>query len=163
VLTLRCTARLLDRLKTRPEAAPAASTTRLGDWYANLLHIGRIQLVLAVSERTLLPVLIPASPASSLVPRLRVGVVEVLRAIGVPEEGIREEEDAMSDDAFAKTNNRVVVGVMVEFAKALEFTWESHATLLDASLYLAGMVCMPLRPDPHPDSVTRKLFAAARA
>lgn len=116
-----------------------------------------------MSERTFLPVLLPAAPVSSLVPRVRAGVIEVLRAVGAPEEAVREEEREMSDVTFAKTNNRVVVGVMVEFAKALEWTWESHATLFDASLYLASMGCMPLRPDPFPDRATRKLFAAARA
>ena len=162
MLTLRCTTRLLSQLKVKPEPPPPASTTKLGDWYANLLHIGRTQLVLAVSEHTFLPVIVPASPVNSLVLRLRAGVVEVVRAVGVAEAAVRVEDGEMNDVAFAKTNNKVVVGVMVEFAKALEWTWDSHPTPLDASLYLAGMVSMALRPDPHPDSATRKLFAAAK-
>jgi len=39
-------------------------TTR-GDWYANLLFPPGVQVVLSVSERTLLPVLIDASPHPS--------------------------------------------------------------------------------------------------
>lgn len=88
-------------------------------------------------------------------PRLREGIVEVLRALDVPDEAVRQEETAMEAVAFGKTANRQVIGVLVEFAKVLEYTWESHATLLDASLHLAGMVCMPLRPNPFPDKVTR--------
>jgi hypothetical protein len=38
----------------------ANTTTRLGDWYANLLRIGRLQLVLAISERTFFPVVVAA-------------------------------------------------------------------------------------------------------
>jgi hypothetical protein len=157
---VRCTARLLERMKLTPDAAPAASTTRLGDIYANLLYLGRQQLVLAVSERTLLPVVVPAAPASSIVARVRAGIIEVLRALHVPEVRLHEEEAAMETVAVGKTMNRSVVGAMVEFAKTLEYTWDSHGTLLEASLYLAAMVCMPLRPDPFPDKVTRKLFEA---
>lgn len=146
-------------MKARPEVAPTASTTRLWDWYANLLHIGRVRLVLAVSERSLLPIIVPASPVSSVVPRLRAGVVEMLRALDVPVEQRCKEDAEMEIVAIGKTANRQVIGVMVEFAKALEYTWDSHATLLDASLYLAGMVCMPLRLDLYPDAVTTKLFA----
>jgi hypothetical protein len=131
---------------------------RLGDIYANLVRVGRTQLILAVSEHTLLPVLIPAAPISSVAAHVGAGVIDVLRAIDVPEEVLREEEAATNTVTISKTVNRSVVGVMVEFAKALEDTWEAHATLLDASLYLAGMVCMPLRPDPFPDKATRKLF-----
>lgn len=38
VFTLRCTAKLLRRLRAAPIAATAAPTTTLGDWYANLLY-----------------------------------------------------------------------------------------------------------------------------
>lgn len=159
MLVLRCTSRLLDRLKAKPDPAPPASTTRPGDLYANLLHIGRTQLVLAVSERTFLPALVPAAPANTLIPRLRDGILEVLRALDVSEGALREEQAAMGTVAIGKTANRQVIGVMVEFAKALEWTWDSHPTLLDASLFLGRMVCMPLKPDPFPDKVTKRLFA----
>jgi hypothetical protein len=70
MFTLRCTARLLKRMKVAPLVACPEPTTHLGDWYANLIHVGRQQLVLAVSEKTLLPVVVPAAPNSTLVPRL---------------------------------------------------------------------------------------------
>jgi len=53
---------------TLEEASP---TMRLGDWYADLLYQPGGQVVLFVNERSLLPVLIPASPSSSLVVRFR--------------------------------------------------------------------------------------------
>ena len=82
--TLRCTQRLLTRLKgSREDLAIAKPNTLLGDWYANLLHLGRMQLVLAVSERTFLPAIISAAPSNTLVTRLRDHVVDVLRAVGV--------------------------------------------------------------------------------
>ena len=39
---------------------PQESTTRLGNWYVNLVRYGRPQMVLASSERSLLTVVLPA-------------------------------------------------------------------------------------------------------
>src|SRR5258706_834415 len=39
---------------------PSPPTSALGDWYVNLVQIGRQQVVLATSERSLLSVLFPA-------------------------------------------------------------------------------------------------------
>ena len=50
------TGALAERLGPTLSTSPIDPTTRLGDWYANLVHVGRLQLVLGVSERTLLPV-----------------------------------------------------------------------------------------------------------
>jgi hypothetical protein len=92
VFTLRCTQRLLTRLKS-PQVDVAANepATRLDDWYANLLHLGRTQLVLAVSERTFLPVVISAAPANTIAARLRDGVVDVLAALGVDSTSVNRE------------------------------------------------------------------------
>jgi hypothetical protein len=81
VVQLRCTAKLLARLKATPEREPVESTTSLGDWCANLVQVGRLPLILAVSERTLLPVVLRARDLRSIVPRLARGVAEVLGAI----------------------------------------------------------------------------------
>ena len=54
---LHCTKKLLDRIK--PEIAAAGqSDTALGSWYATALF-WKPQVALLVSERTLLPVLMP--------------------------------------------------------------------------------------------------------
>jgi len=52
VLVLRCTQKLLKRIGP-PIADPPASTTALGDWYAQPLAIGHQRHVLLVSERSL--------------------------------------------------------------------------------------------------------------
>jgi hypothetical protein len=66
MLVLRCTQRLLTRLKQAGEAPVEESTTRLGDWYGNILRIGRRQHLLFISERSRLPVLIPIREAKRL-------------------------------------------------------------------------------------------------
>ena len=88
MFTLRCTSRLMKRLGASLAASPAETTTRLGDWYANSVHVGRRQFVLCVSEQTLQPVVLPAAPIATLVPRLRVGVAQVLAAVGIADEDI---------------------------------------------------------------------------
>jgi hypothetical protein len=65
MFTLRCTQKLLARLKAVPAAQPQLPDTVLGDWYANLIRCGRTQVVLAVSERTLLPVVLQAKDSGS--------------------------------------------------------------------------------------------------
>ena len=95
MFTLRCTAKLRKRLGTTEDRPAAPPSTMLGDWYAHLLFT-RPQLVLCVSERTLLPALIPARDGSLLVPRLREAVGQMLRALGVPEVAVAAEEAAMN-------------------------------------------------------------------
>jgi len=65
-----------------------ASTTRLGDWYANLVYRPGGQVILFVNERSLLPVLVAASPARSLVTRFQAAAcsVDLDRGEAVPEQ-----------------------------------------------------------------------------
>lgn len=161
MFTLRCTQRLLARSKAKLATQAVEPTTRLGDWYANLLHLGRLQLVIAVSDRTFLPVLIPAAPVATLVPRLRDGLAEVLRALDVAKADIDREIGEMEDAAYGKTANRQVTGIMVDFAKGLESYIEHETSLLALALKLAHTPCSPFyeTEEISPDSKTVALFA----
>ena len=128
--TLRCTQRLLARMKVSTMAHDAEPTTLLGDWYANLVHIGRLQLVLAVSERTLLPVVVSAAPMSTLVPRLRTGIGDMLDVLCIPKKEVDDEIGKMAQVAVGRTANRQVTGILVEFGQALEFYVEDGPSLL---------------------------------
>ncbi len=50
MVVLRCTQKLLVRLKQVGELPAAESSTRLGDWHGNILRIGRRQHLLFISE-----------------------------------------------------------------------------------------------------------------
>lgn len=50
VFVLCCTQKLLDRLNFTSDPEPAAPDTVLGDWDANLIQVGRTQVVLAVTR-----------------------------------------------------------------------------------------------------------------
>lgn len=161
MFTLRCPQRLLARSKVKLATQAIEPTTRLGDWYANLLHLGRLQLVLAVSERTFLPVLVPAAPVSTVVPRLRDGLVEVLRVLDVAKGDLDREIGEMQSVAYGKTANRQVTGITVDFAKALEFFIEHETSLLALALKLAHTPCSPFykTEEISPDRKAVALFA----
>jgi hypothetical protein len=161
MLVLRCTRKLLVRLNatTTPEAT---STTRLGDWFAQPLSVGRARLVLAVSAKTLLPVVLPARNLRALGTTLPAGICEMLRACGVAEPEIADEQERMGEVAFAATNSRAVLGSMNEFAQLLQAPLRADESLLAASRWLATAPCSPLGMD-RPLDATRSAFAGARS
>ena len=113
--TLHCTKKLLDRLKAEAATGTTVPTTALGNWYATVLF-WRPQLALLVSERTLLPVLMPLAPAVSLVSRFRGELSKALAAHGLDTAFIDTEVAAMHETSIAKTANRSVVGMLNEFS-----------------------------------------------
>jgi len=142
VVVIRGTKKFLDRVG-RPLSEPPPSTTVLGDWYANVLF-WRPQAALFVNERTLLPVLVPLAPATTVIARLRPTVELVLGLHGLAGSFIAHELDAMENAVLAKTANRSVVGMLNEFGH-LAATWRPSAgNLLDLSLRLATVPCGPL-------------------
>lgn len=100
----------------RPLAATKRpSTTFLGDWYGTVLF-WKPQLALLVNERTLMPILLPLSPASTLPERLGPAVGALLHHYEIALPLIERELAAMAEVDIAKTSNRRVVGTMNEFA-----------------------------------------------
>lgn len=162
MFTLRCTRKLLARIRQPVAPAPPPPTTRLGDWYANILFTPGGHLVLCVGERTLLPVVVPAREMATLVPRFRSAVAEVLRAMAIPQRDVDAEEREMAAVVFAPTANRQVLGSMTDFAYLLDAYREPPASLLEASLKLAEAPCSPLGME-SPRRATMQLFSATPA
>ena len=102
-----------------PSSELVAPTTVLGDWYANLLYTRPQQLVLAMSERSLLCVLVPASPGDVLGRRVREAVAGLLPKIGVPQERVVAEVSAMEALSIGATASRAVLGCMTDAALQL--------------------------------------------
>jgi hypothetical protein len=115
MFTLHCTAKLRERLKRPLAATKRPSTTFLGDWYGTVLF-WKPQLALLVNERTLMPILMPLAPASTLPERLGPAVAALLHQYGMALPLIERELAAMAEVDIAKTSNRRVVGTMNEFA-----------------------------------------------
>lgn len=147
MFTLRCTRKLLTRLKVKPEPRPPPSTTKLGDWYADTLNLGRERLVLCVSELTLLPVVVPAIGAGiDLNAKLARGLRETLEALGAPTAAIDAEVNQLLDVTIAKTASRVVLGSMNDFQFMVRHIRNQlpTASLRDLGLELARTPCSPI-------------------
>lgn len=145
MFTVHATKKLLDRIKQPSCLAASQPTTSLGNWYATALF-WKPQLALLVNEQTLLPVLMPLAPATSLAERFPPHLATVLAAHGVDQAFIVAELAQMTEARYAKTANRSVVGVMNQFAFQAEVYREYLETdaLLMLSLRLAETPCGPL-------------------
>ena len=119
--TLRCTARLLGRLKSDPRSAaiagPAPTTTVLGDWYANRLNIGHQRLILCTNERSLLSVILPAKDLDCLPQRLSESVARLLMRLGLSPTAIGDETARMESVRFDRTLSRSVLASMNDFTR----------------------------------------------
>lgn len=113
---LRCTAKLLKTMRMKPVANPAPAQNRLGEWTANLIRVGRLQLVVAVSEPTRLGVVVDAAPYAQIAFRLKQQVFKSLLHIGVPADLAAQEAEAMDPIEIAASNSRSVLSTISQFA-----------------------------------------------
>jgi hypothetical protein len=162
MVTLRSTQKLLRRLGLPPKLATSAPTTVLGDWYANLYYTRPHQLVLCLSERTLLAVLIPARDSKSLGSRFRDGVLALLARLGVPPAAVDAEGRAMGEVAFGPTANRRVLGCLNEAAYAISIEAElgRRTSATDHELFLSENI-YALTGYREPRELVLELFAAS--
>lgn len=158
--TLHCTRKLLERIKQPVAPSGPEPTTRLGNWYATAVF-WKPQVVLAVNEQTLLPVIVPLAPAATVTRRFPAALQVVLRRIGIPEPLIDDELAAMNQVVTAKTANRSVLGIINEFTVLAEHAVaEGHdRDHLELALWLADTPCSPLRHSTgFPSDETRLLL-----
>ena len=158
--SLRCTGRLLKHLKEKPAEELEEPTNRLGDWYANVLNIGRHRLVMATSERALLTVVVPIRDSKRLRERLREAVHELLFTVGIPAALAAEEVRGMDRMIFGKTASRSVLGSMNDFAFQAEAFFEAEEEVVylnELQMYLNDTPCGPLDYS-SPIRATREAF-----
>lgn len=160
MFALRCTRKLLDRI---PDAVsePGSSDTLLGDWYANV-HEAEPPLVLLLSERTLLPIVIPLEPIDQIVVNICEQLAFVLRDLGVDREHITRELQLMTRGEVGKTANRRVARLMSDPMYHLGHARydRKFKSLSKLSAYLGAFPLNALGFQTAGE-VTRDLFAAA--
>jgi len=157
VFTLRCTKKLLTRLGPKVTLGEATPTTGLGDWYANLLYRPGSQVVLFVNERSLLPVLVPASPSGGLVLRCREATAELLLNLGVPATVVEAEAREMEEVRIGETASRRVLGSMNDFAYLMDAYRGDPLALGAIAMKLAATPCGPIGMK-HPADVAVEML-----
>jgi hypothetical protein len=145
-----------------PVEGDATSSNKLGDWYASIIFSRPQQVLIFASERSLLPVLLPARELSTLIPRFRVAVRSILTKLALPHDVVEAELASMAEVVVAPTSSRVVLGSMNEFIFQFRVhdPYHNGLTLEQFALYLADMPCGQLKYG-HPAEATRQLLCAA--
>jgi len=158
MLVLRCAQKLLTRVGP-PVADPPQSTTALGDWYAQPLAVGHQRYMLLVSERSRLPILMPARNVKHLAARFPAALSRVLKGLGVPAAVISQELAEAGEIVVAKTASRSLLGTLNDVSHMLK--WQLHDNpepdLTIEAVRLSDTPVGPLGPG-WPDELTFRLL-----
>ena len=162
MFTLRCTQKLLKKLRIDGPLESGIPSTVLGDWYANIIYTRQGHFILALSEKSFLPVVLSARDLDNLVPRFRNQVVEVLSALDIDDFSTKRENVQMSPFYFGRTKSRVVLGSLNDFAYNFRYMlpFRESYSFLEWSMYLAETPCGPLKYN-TPLKETQSLFKNA--
>src|SRR5262249_51281209 len=158
---LGCARKVLVRLKPNEVPADVPSTTRLGDWYGNILQIGHRQHLLFISERSRLPVVIPIRDARHFEAVFPDAVCNVLAAAGISAEDIADERSRMSEISFGRTRNRSLLGTLNDFAFMAHHANANRAergSPEEVMRFLGSTPILPLK-GASPIDLTRAAFA----
>lgn len=141
-INLHCTQKLREKLK-HELSDPMPTDHWMGSWYAAVL-MWKPQVVLLVNELTLLPVLMPLAPSSTLAQRLPAEIQRVLLGLGMPSPAIDLAPGNWSEAAVCKTASRSLVGTLNEFCFLAEAYRDGRSKvedLLGMALRLANTPC----------------------
>jgi hypothetical protein len=138
VNVFRCTQRLAKRLRVSlaDDALPSAGI--LGDWYANVLNVERLRLVLCISEQTILPVILPIRQ-TEFPSRFPSYLSVILEHIEIAPDSIQHESHKAGEPVFAKTRNRSLLGTLNDFSFCASEFIRQGESILEANIRLAHM------------------------
>src|SRR5512138_2497816 len=102
MVTLRLTHKLQKLLEIEFTEPLKPTTSKLGDWYANFVPTYSGDLIVLVSEKTLLSVAIPIWESNHLLLLFRLRVENLLGIIGIPPKAIHQELHHYNDVQFGK-------------------------------------------------------------
>jgi hypothetical protein len=144
MVILRPTVRLRKHLPLSTDS-DATSGTALGDWYVNRIVVDRRPLLLLVSSTSLLAALVPARDVRRFPERLGDVVAQRLGRLGVSKSLIDAELGAMTEVGIAKTVDRSVLGITVDYAGMLRYMLDpgfaEHEGLMEAEELLWENPC----------------------
>ena len=121
VIVLRATKKVLRFLGPTQETDPKPSDTALGDWYVNRIVVDAQPLLVILSSLSLLTIIEPARGLRALATRLPELVGARLGRLGIAPSIVEAELSVMNPVLVAPTRDPVVLGYLVDFAKAVSF------------------------------------------
>lgn len=142
---LHCSKPLLDRVNSGASQASGKGNNILGNWYAKVIF-SKPQIALFVNERTLLPLVVPLAPASTLVQRFPEYLFKILLSQGVSESFMQQELNHLDEVVYCKATNRSVIGILNMFTYHLEGYQSNHYAndWYSLSMMMADTPCGPL-------------------
>jgi hypothetical protein len=133
---IRCTAKLLTELKTKPTNGPSQSSAWC-DWHANLLWVDRKKCVLFTNNQTLYSFLLPSMKKPMLEnfeEVFRLGLFKNLVTEGFAEPQVEYVLREHQHIVIAKTNSRSILGSMNDLAFQIKSMIYAMGGLANADL-----------------------------
>ncbi len=134
--TIFCSKKLVEKVGLGGLTRTAAPT-RLGSWHATLVPGSSVPLVLAVSEQTYLPVLLPLDSPMRFLQELSEAVRRILMAMSIPHLVASGESDSIASAHVAHGESSGALGPMEEYVGLANLLPEASALPFDTSLRLA--------------------------
>jgi hypothetical protein len=167
MVTLRLTRKLQKLLDIDLTKQLEPTTSKLGDWYANIVPTYSGDLIVFVDEKTLLSVAIPIWESEHLLSMFRLRVGNLLGMIGIQPKAIENELRGYDQFQFGKTRSRSVLGSLNDIAFQYQVIAEMAENKADLSLSKAElqMSQMPCKPIDYrgPSDVVKELIGRENA
>jgi hypothetical protein len=144
MIIFHVTEKVRRRLKKPLDQYSQDHSSLLGNWYVNLLIVRRKHILLIVSEKTLLPVIIPAKFLSEFPNRFPDALSDVLIEIGIGHEKIQKELSTLTDWRLCKTIDRRILGSMNDFSILLQGYYDDVTPLSKLALRIGINPCGPI-------------------
>ncbi len=157
MINIMVTAKVAKKIKTPLKQSTIKSTNILGDWYVHFLILQRQHILLAISARTLLPILISAKNIASLPINLKEALKDILIKIDISNAKIENEILQMDNWVFAKTASRSALGTINDFSNLLRYQDIRNRNLMIHAMTLANTPCSPIGMM-TPLEATRSIF-----
>ncbi|MBW3565414.1 MAG: hypothetical protein KY459_11870 [Acidobacteria bacterium] len=144
-MNLRCTAKLAKRLKLGKLEKVPSSGELFAEWHANVIWVDRKPLILAVEDRTRLPLLVRARDLDRLPQHLAGALSEILAEIGIePEVADGYASQLASGVRYSASVDKSVLGTINDCANTVSYHYAAGSSLFECMKLLSTMPMGPL-------------------
>lgn len=148
-MVICCTAKLLKEIgiSNADLVKDVSEKSTLGEWYANLFYFERRKHVIFINARTLFTFIsfdVKKSQIKNLGELFRIGLGKALLEENFEGSLIQRLINECQDIQFAKTQNRVVIGVMIDHVKHTKYMLPDESGIWNFSTIVKQLNRTPL-------------------